>query len=137
MKPDYARLSASDKQRLAACFVNINESDMKSIMANVRSSYFPPNSIPVSLVSRSTGARRPRISNQPASRSAPPPSEPASHAFSAVASPASVVLRLPAERGRLLRPPRARRELVAKRRRHAKFTARKASRLSLMERTRR
>jgi len=40
MKRDYSRLSLSDKSRMAACFVNIKEADLKSIMADVSNSSF-------------------------------------------------------------------------------------------------
>lgn len=40
MKRDYSRLGLSDKSRMAACFVNIKETDLKSIMADVRNSSF-------------------------------------------------------------------------------------------------
>ena len=40
MKRDYSRLGLSDKSRMAACFVNIKETDLKVIMADVRSSSF-------------------------------------------------------------------------------------------------
>ena len=38
MKREYSKLSLSDKSRMAACFVNIKQTDLKSIMANVRDS---------------------------------------------------------------------------------------------------
>jgi len=36
MKRDYSRLSPSDKSRMAACIINIEEADLKPIMVSVR-----------------------------------------------------------------------------------------------------
>lgn len=36
MKREYSRLSPSDKNRMTACVINIEEADLKPIMASVR-----------------------------------------------------------------------------------------------------
>jgi hypothetical protein len=41
MKHDYSRLSPSDKNRMAACFVNIEGDDLNPILKTVRSHPFP------------------------------------------------------------------------------------------------
>jgi hypothetical protein len=44
MKHDYSRLSPSDKNRMAACIVNIKEADLKPILKTVRNRPFPSRS---------------------------------------------------------------------------------------------
>jgi hypothetical protein len=41
MKHDYSKLSPSDKNRMAACFVNIEEGDLNPILKTVRDYLFP------------------------------------------------------------------------------------------------
>lgn len=41
MKRDYSRLSPSDKSRMAACVVNIKETDLNSVLKMVRNRPFP------------------------------------------------------------------------------------------------
>lgn len=41
LRRDYARLSPSDKSRLAACIVNISDDDLKSVFKTVRNPPFP------------------------------------------------------------------------------------------------
>ncbi|GAB7328795.1 hypothetical protein MBLNU13_g00686t1 [Cladosporium sp. NU13] len=62
MKRDYSRLSPSDESRMAACVVNIGETDLKSIMASVdwdkAATDFKPEGMPITGVSFKTSIQR-------------------------------------------------------------------------------